>query len=118
MPATDRYRLALLTAYTGAPPAARKELSDELRHQRQMDKLFVRIEIATLIFIGLVVVAVLVIGIVLLFTGHVIPAAFTLVGDAASTASIALGRSYFIDGPRGKPKAIESGPKSRSGADS
>lgn len=113
MPATDRYRLALLTAYTGAPPAARKELSDELRHQREMDKLFVRIEIATLIFIGVVVVTVLAVGIVLLFTGHVIPAVITLVGDAASTASVALGRSYFIDGPRTEQKAIGSKSKSK-----
>ena len=108
VPATDKYRLALLAAFASANPIARQELASELAHQREMDKLFIRIEIGTLIGVGVVVATVLVVGIALLISGNVAAGVWTLVGDALSTAGVALGRSYFIDNP-GRQKELESG---------
>ncbi|MGV0043434.1 hypothetical protein ACRU13_00120 [Mycobacterium colombiense] len=107
--ASDQYRLALLTAFANATPAARKELAEELAHQRSMDRLFIKVEIGTLIGVAVIVLGALVTGIALLITGHLVPGALTLVGDTLSTAGVALGRSYFIDRPSSAKKQLEPG---------
>lgn len=106
MAASDQYRLALLTAFAQATPAARRELASELAHQREMDKLFMKVEIGTLIVVAVIVLSILTTGITLIFMGHVVPGALTIIGDALSTAGVALGRSYFIDRP---PDAAKGG---------
>lgn len=108
MPSSDAYRLALLDAYTQATPAAQQALTDELAHQRDVEKLFLRVEIATVAVASSLLIGVFGLATYLILTGASGWGSATLLADIVAAVVSLLGRSYFIGARTEAAATVES----------